>query len=118
MRLYEGVPLTFTWVASVKSEAVPYSSTQLVAEPFSVQLSDATVASPSVNVASRSVGTGQETSVWKIVEAKVLSSLSGKRAFTWKVYSVSEVRPVRATEVAVVLSSAVHSPSPALYWYW
>ena len=43
-RAFDGVPLTFTDVAPVKSEAVPYSRTQLVAEPLSVQLNVAPVA--------------------------------------------------------------------------
>ena len=43
-RAFDGIPLTFTDVAPVKSEAVPYSRTQLVAEPLSVQLNVAPVA--------------------------------------------------------------------------
>ena len=53
-----GVPFTVNELAPVKSAAVPYSTIQLVAEPFSVQLSDAVVASPSVRVACRSTGLG------------------------------------------------------------
>jgi hypothetical protein len=54
----------FTDVAPVKSEAVPYSSTQSLASPFSVQLRVAVVVVKAVQ--AKSVGTGHATGVVKL----------------------------------------------------